>query len=258
MEEKVSIIMPNYNCERFIEETVNSVINQTYQNWELLIVDDCSTDNSVEIIKNCCNSDARIKLFINEKNSGAAASRNLALREATGKWIAFLDSDDLWTPDKLEKQIAFMEENGYKFSFTKYGHVDENTNSLKQIVCGPKKVSKRKMFRYCYLGCLTVMYDAECVGLIQISENVQKRNDYAMWLKVSKKATAYYLDEVLAYYRKRSGSISHQSKLSLIKYHYRLFRISENMNPFRAFYYTCKNLFFGFWKKIIYVKKGNF
>lgn len=255
MEEKVSVIMPNYNCEKFLEETINSVINQTYKNWELLIVDDCSTDGSVEVIKKLQTTDDRIKLYINEKNSGAAASRNKALREATGKWIAFLDSDDLWLEDKLEKQIAFMEENGYKFSFTKYGHIDENSKFLNRIVCGPKKVTKRKMFRYCYLGCLTVMYDAEAVGLIQIDDGIQKRNDYAMWLKVSKKATAYYLDEVLAYYRKRCGSISHQSKLSLIKYHYRLFRFSENMSKFKAFCCTCNNLFYGFWKKVIYVKK---
>ena len=169
--------MPSGNCEKFLEETINSVINQTYHNWELLIVDDCSTDNSIEIIKSFIDKDDRIKLFENEKNSGAAASRNKALREATGKWIAFLDSDDLWTPDKLEKQIAFMTENSYKFSFTKYEHIDEESKPLNRVVTGPKKVSKHKMFCYCYLGCLTVMYDAEHVGLIQIPDNISKRND---------------------------------------------------------------------------------
>lgn len=255
MEEKVSVIMPNFNCGSFLEKTINSVINQTYKNWELLVVDDCSTDDSVEVIKKLQASDDRIKLFINEKNSGCAAARNRALREATGKWIAFLDSDDLWTPDKLEKQINFMTDNGYKFSFTKYEHIDEQSKPLNRVVTGPKKVSKRKMFHYCYLGCLTVMYDAESVGLIQIDNGIQKRNDYAMWLKVSKHATAYYLNDVLAYYRKRCGSISHQSKLSLIKYHYRLFRLSENMCKFKAFCCTINNLFYGFWKKVIYVKK---
>ena len=255
MHGKVSIIMPNYNCEKFVTETINSVLAQTYGDWELLIVDDCSKDNSVEIIKDFCGKDERIKLFVNEKNSGAAASRNRALREATGKWIAFLDSDDLWTCDKLEKQIAFMIENGYKFSCTDYEHIDENSASLNVVVKGPKKVTRHKMFNYCYLGCLTVMYDAEAVGLIQIPDSIAKRNDYALWLKVSKFAVCYRLQEVYAYYRRRVGSISHQSKLSLIKYHYRLFKNSENMCGLRAFFYTCKNLFHGVFKKLRYVKK---
>ena len=255
MKDLVSIIMPNYNCQKFLPETLESVLNQTYPNWELLIVDDRSTDSSVEIINSYAEKDSRIKLIINQKNSGAAYSRNVALRAAKGKWIAFLDSDDLWLPEKLERQIAFMEENGYNFSFTKYAHIDENSKRTGEVVTGPKKVTKRKMFRYCYLGCLTVMYNSEVVGLLQISDGISKRNDYALWLKACKKATAYYLGETLAMYRKRVGSISHQSKLSLIKYHYRLFRFSENKNALSAFYYTCKNLFFGLFKKLIYVKK---
>ncbi|MDE7256747.1 MAG: glycosyltransferase, partial [Clostridia bacterium] len=156
----VSIIMPNYNCEKYIGETVESVLNQTYTNWELLIVDDCSADNSLEIIKGFAEKDARIKVFVNEKSSGAAASRNRAIREAGGKWIAFLDSDDLWTADKLEKQIKFMEDNGYHFSCTDYDHINEQSEPLNVKVTGPKKVNRHKMFNYCYLGCLTVMYDA--------------------------------------------------------------------------------------------------
>lgn len=253
---KVSIIMPNYNCEKFIEQTVDSVLAQTYGNWELLIVDDCSTDNSVEIIKNYCEKDERIKLFINEKNSGAAASRNYALREATGRWIAFLDSDDIWLPEKLQRQLAFMVENGYKFTFTKYRQIDEQSNRLGRVVVGPKMISKRKM-RYCccYLGCLTVMYDADTVGLIQIDESIRKRNDDAMWLKVRKFADAYYLDELLAEYRVRKGSISHQGKLDLVKYHYRLYRVGERMCAIKALFYTVKNIIRVFRKKSKYVVK---
>ena len=247
--------MPNYNCEKFIPETIESVLAQTYSNWELIIVDDCSTDNSINVINSYAQNDNRIKLIVNEKNSGAAHSRNVALREAKGKWIAFLDSDDLWLPEKLEKQIRFMVDNGYCFSFTKYAHVNEKTERTGEVVTGPRKVTKRKMFRYCYLGCLTVMYNSEAIGVLQISDDIKKRNDYALWLKACKKATAYYLGETLALYRKREGSISHQSKFSLIKYHYRLFRLSENKNALSAFYYTCKNLFFGLFKKLVYVKK---
>lgn len=115
MTDLVSIIMPNHNCAKYIPETIKSVLAQTYFNWELLFVDDCSTDNSVDIVKGI--NDERIKIYVNEKNSSAAISRNLALREAKGKYIAFLDSDDLWTPEKLEKQIAFMKENGYAFTY---------------------------------------------------------------------------------------------------------------------------------------------
>ncbi len=255
MDGLVSIVMPNYNCAKYIAETVNSVLSQTYTDWELLIVDDCSTDNSLEVIKEFTQKDERIKLFVNEKNSGAAASRNRALREAKGEWIAFLDSDDLWTADKLEKQIGFMKDNGYVFSCTDYEHIDEKSQPLNVLVTGPEKVTRHKMFNYCYLGCLTVMYNAVAVGLIQIPDSIQKRNDYALWLKVSKAAVCYRLKGVYAYYRRRSGSISHQSKLSLIKYHYRLFRHSENMCAVRALFYTCKNLFHGVFKKLRYVKR---
>lgn len=251
---KVSIIMPNYNCEKFIDETINSVLVQTYSDWELLIVDDCSTDNSCEIISRYCQSDERIKLLINKKNSGAAVSRNKALKEASGEWIAFLDSDDLWLPEKLEKQISFMQNNNYGFSFTKYIEINENSASLHRLISGPKKISKRKMFAYCWIGCLTVMYNRAKVGLIQI-ENLKKNNDYAMWLKVIKKEKCYLLPEVLAKYRKRVGSISNHGKFSLIKHHYYLFRVGEKMCAVRAMFCTVRNLFNGVWKKIKYVKK---
>lgn len=249
----VSIIMPNYNGEKYLKETLDSVLNQTYENWELLFVDDCSTDRSVEIVKSY--KDSRIKIFSNETNSGAATSRNYALREAKGKWIAFLDSDDLWTNDKLEKQVGFMEKNAYSFSYTKYEEVDGNSNKLNKVVFGPLKINKRKMFRYCWVGCLTVMYDREKVGLIQIENNIEKRNDYAIWLKVCKTAVCYLLPEILAKYRRREGSMSNQSKLSLIKYHYRLFRISENKSVIGAAFCTLRNLFYGVIKKVWYVKK---
>jgi glycosyltransferase involved in cell wall biosynthesis len=255
MNDLVSIIMPNYNCAKYIDETIQSVIAQTYTNWELLIVDDCSKDNSVEIIKSYQAKDDRIKLFINEKNSGAATSRNWALREAKGKWIAFLDSDDLWLPEKLEKQIAFMENNNYHFSFSKYSQIDESSTDLNTTIIGPKKITKRKMkYCCCYMGCLTVMYDAEVVGVIQIDNTILKRNDDAMWLKVGKVADAYYLDEMLAKYRVRKGSISHQGKLKLLKYHYKLYRVGEKMNSISSIYYTIKNVIRVFWKKFKYVK----
>lgn len=252
MEELISVIMPSYNTASYIAETVQSVLAQTYQNWELIIVDDCSTDDTDEVIKPFL-ADGRIRYFKNEKNSGAAVSRNRALREAKGKWIAFLDSDDLWLPEKLEKQIAFMEENGYHFSYTDYMEIDEASKPNGKKVTGPQRITKAGMFNYCWPGCLTVMYDAETVGLIQIAD-IKKNNDYAMWLKACKKTDCYLLDESLAKYRKRTGSISNHGYMKLVKWHYKLFREAENQNPVSSIVLTMRNLFFGVIKKIKYVK----
>ena len=252
MNELVSIIMPSYNTAKFISETIYSVLTQTYTNWELIIVDDCSTDNTDEVAKPFL-SDERIKYIKNEKNSGAAFSRNRALCEAKGKWIAFLDSDDLWLPEKLEKQIEFMEKNDYRFSYTNYIEIDEESKTNGKRVTGPKKITKYGMYNYCWMGCLTVMYDAETIGLIQIAD-IKKNNDYAMWLKVCKKADCYLLDEVLAKYRKRSGSISNHGYTKLIKWHYKLYREAEKKSSLVSAVLTLRNLFWGVWKKIRYVK----
>lgn len=277
MSELVSIVMPSYNTGRFIAESIRSVMAQTYTNWELIIVDDCSTDNTKEILSLHClceersdeaiHNGCKIRVLQNVTNSGAAVSRNLALREARGKYIAFLDSDDLWAPDKLEKQIRFMEENGYDFTYTKYNEIDENGSALGVVVGGPAHIGKTGMFNYCWPGCLTVMYNRKVVGDIQIAD-IKKNNDYAMWLKIISKAKCHLLPEVLASYRKRTGSISHdchsersvaKSKnlnryLSLVKWHYKLYRKAECLNPISSLWITFRNLFFGVWKKMKYVE----
>ena len=252
MAELVSIIMPSYNTGKYIAETIRSVLAQTYANWELIIVDDCSSDNTDAVARQFL-SDERIRYIKNEKNGGAALSRNRALREAKGKWIAFLDSDDLWESDKLQKQIAFMKDNGYHFSYTNYIEIDECSQPNGKMVTGPKRITKCGMYSYCWPGCLTVMYDAEVVGLVQI-EDIKKNNDYAMWLKVCKKADCYLLDETLAKYRKRSGSISNHGYMKLIKWHYKLYREAERRNPVSSLVLTFRNLFFGVIKKVKYVK----
>ena len=253
MGELVSIITPSYNTAEFIADTIRSVQAQTYTNWEMIIVDDCSTDNSDEVVS-AFLSDARIIYVKNEKNSGAAVSRNRALAMAKGKWIAFLDSDDLWLPEKLQKQIAFMNEGGYHFSYTAYEEIDEASRQLGVLIEGPKKITKRGMYNYCWPGCLTVMYDAERVGVLQI-EDMKKNNDYAMWLKVCKKADCYFLGECLARYRRgRSGSISTQSISTLIKWHYKLYRYGDKRSAFTSGVLTARNIVFGFYKKIRYKK----
>ena len=254
-EELVSIIMPSYNCGEYVEDTIRSVQAQTYQNWEIIFIDDNSTDNTIKLVSELREMDERIKLFRNQINSGAAVSRNKALREAKGRWIAFLDSDDLWEPTKLEKQIKFMEDNNYAFSYTSYQEIDSDSKPTGVIISGPKHVSKQGMFKFCWPGCLTVMYDASKIGLIQI-ENIKKNNDYAMWLKISKMADCYLLDECLAKYRRgRAGSISTHGYFTLIKWHYKLFRVSEKMNPIFSVFMTLVNLVCGAYKKIMYVHK---
>lgn len=249
----VSIIMPSYNTADYIQKSIQSVVNQTYVNWELIIVDDCSTDNTDEILSKI--SDSRITVYRNNYNSGAAISRNKALREARGQWVAFLDSDDLWSPEKLEKQIAFMKRNNYFFSYTNYEEIDAEGNKKKITITGPKKITKTGMENYCWPGCLTVMYNAEKIGLIQI-ENIKKNNDYAIWLKVSKKVDCYLLDECLAQYRKgRIGSVSNQDIKTMIGWHYKLFHEAEKDNRIVSVYKTCKNMIFGFYKKIKFIRR---
>ena len=250
----VSIIMPSYNCGNYVEETIRSVQAQTYQNWEIIFVDDCSRDDTIRRISAIKDKDNRIRLYQNRSNLGAALSRNNALREAKGRWVAFLDSDDLWEPTKLEKQVRFMEENDYAFSYTEYEEMDADGNLTGVTISGPKHVTKRGMYNFCWPGCLTVMYDATKVGLIQI-EDIKKNNDYAMWLKVCKKVDCYLLDECLARYRRgRTGSVSSHGIMTMIGWHYKLWHEAEKKNALAAAYYTCLNLVCGFYKKIRYVR----
>lgn len=246
--------MPNWNCAAIIYETIKSVMAQTYQNWELLIQDDCSTDNPEAVVIPYSEIDSRIKFEHNSKNSGAAVTRNNALKRAKGKWVAFLDSDDLWEPTKLEKQLKFMVENGYHFSYTAYQEINNEGKETGVKIYGPKHVTKFGMFAFCWPGCLTVMFDREHYGLLQI-EDIKKNNDYAMWLKVIQKADCYFLDECLAKYRRgRAGSISTHGYTTMIKWHYKLWHEAMHMNPIASLFWTGMNLVCGVYKKLVYVK----
>lgn len=250
----VSVIMPTYNCGRFISETINSVQAQTYQNWEILIVDDCSTDNTPEVVSELIKHDPRIKYYCLEKNSGAAIARNTALRLARGRWIAFLDSDDLWEPNKLKHQLKFMLENNFAFSYTERDVIDESSLPLGIEVSGPRRITKLKMKCYCWIGCLTAMYDANKIGIIQI-RGIKKNNDYAIWLQISEKFDCYLLKEKLAHYRFRKGSISDHHKIALIKWHYKLFRFEQKLSVIESLFWTSINIFCNIIKKTIYMKK---
>lgn len=212
----VSIITPCYNSADFIAETIESILAQTYTNWELLITDDCSKDNSIEIIKAYSENDSRIKLFQLEKNGGGGVARNNSISKAEGRYIAFCDSDDRWYPTKLEKQIEFMQSNDCALSYTSYMTCDE-AGKMKGIIVAPHNITFKSNLRDCKIGCLTAMYDTEKVGKVFLPL-IRKRQDWGLWIKVLKICgTAKGMKEPLSIYRLREGSISNK-KSDLIKY----------------------------------------
>ena len=249
----VSIITPSWNCGKFVEETIQSILAQTYTHWELLFQDDCSTDDTRELVMQYAARDARIKYACNPKNSGAAITRNNALQRATGRWIAFLDSDDLWLPEKLEKQLQFMVDNHYAFTYHDYTEIDEQGNDLGVYVSGKKHVNRLDMYACCWQGCLSVMYDTAIVPKVQIPY-IQKANDTAMWMIIIRQEHCHLLKFPLAKYRRRKGSITPSGKLGRVKRNYVLFRVIENRNPLFASICMVWNIIGNVWKKMFYVR----
>ncbi|TPG44663.1 glycosyltransferase family 2 protein [Flavobacterium pectinovorum] len=229
MSELVSIIIPTYNTEKFIGLTLQSVQNQSYQNWEMILVDDASTDKTVKIINDFAEKDNRIKLFQLAKNSGNGVARNVALEKATGKYIAYLDADDLWFPMKLEKQIQFLKDNKLPFTFSFYDSIDEEGNSLNRRVEAPLNLTYDQLFFCNYVGNLTAIYDADYFGKIVI-EATQKRQDWRLWLTILKQIQVTKpVPEPLAFYRIRKNSIS-SSKFKLIKHNFGVYRDFHGFN----------------------------
>lgn len=246
----MSIIMPSYNTSKYIAKSIGSVLAQTYHNWELIIIDDCSTDDSVQVIESF--KDERIRLLKNARNSGAALSRNYGLREAKGRYIAFLDSDDIWTESKLEEQLSFLKTNNYAFVYCDY-RVCHNGKWEKYIRTAPNVLNKRKIYNYCYIFTSTVMYDKEQVGLIQIAD-LKKNNDYAMWIQALSKVKGFRQPKCMAFYIKHDNSISSGRKIRLIKHHFILWNVGIKKNKFVSFFLTINNLLFGVLKKAFYKK----
>ncbi len=225
----VSIITPSYNSEKFISETIQSVQNQTHQNWEMILVDDGSQDKTVEIIESFITNDNRIQLHKLQTNSGAGIARNTAIQLAKGDYIAFLDADDFWKPEKLTKQLAFMKRNNLPFTFSFYDWIDEAGNSLKKRIEAPKNLTYKQLFYCNYVGNLTGIYETAFFGKIPIS-NIRKRQDWIMWLTILKKIkTAQPVPESLAFYRVRENSIS-ASKFDLIKHNFMVYRQFHKLN----------------------------
>lgn len=232
---KVSIITPVYNCEKLISKTIECVINQTYQDWELLLIDDCSTDNSYSIIKKYQQNDKRIKYLRLSENSGAAVARNKALEISTGRFIAYLDSDDLWKNDKLEKQINYMQKNGYAFTCTDYEKIDEAGNSLNKVVEIPKEVNYNLFLRNTIIQTVGVMVDTQITGKeLLVMPNIRRRQDAATWCQLLKAGyNCYEVPENLSYYRVVSNSLS-SNKFKAVKGTWYLYRKIERLSLLKS------------------------
>lgn len=239
MDELVSIIIPVYNAYKFLDDTINTVLSQTYTNWELILVNDCSTDDSVEIIKKYQKHDNRIKLINNKVNSRAAVSRNNGIKEAKGRYICFLDADDKWESMKLEKQIKFMKENNCAFSFTGYEFADDKCIPNGKKVYVPDKISYRQALGNTTIWTSTVMFDMDKLSKNDIYMPNVKSEDTACWWSILKKIDyAYGLNEILSYYRRTEGTLS-SNKFEAIKRIWNLYRNVEKLNIFVSLYYFC-------------------
>lgn len=237
MNDLVSIIVPVYNAEKFLRDTIKTVLDQTYENWELILVNDCSTDNSVNIINEY--NDSRIKLFNQEKNGGAALARNRGIDEATGDYICFLDADDLWEKEKLELQVNFMKKNNYEFIYSSYEFADEMGIPNGKKVFVPDKLSYNDALKNTTIWTSTVMLNLNKLNKEIIKMPNVKSEDSACWWKILKTIDyAYGVNNVLAYYRRSQGTLS-SNKVEAIKRIWNLYRNVEKLSLFKSCYCFC-------------------
>jgi teichuronic acid biosynthesis glycosyltransferase TuaG len=249
----VSIITPCFNSGKFIAQTIQSVQNQTYKNWEMIIVDDGSQDNTVSVIKKMASQDNRIKFLQLETNSGTGIARNSALKLASGLFIAFLDADDLWKPNKLEIQIEFLKANKLPFTFSFYECINEAGQLMNRTIEAPLSLSYRQLFFCNYIGNLTGIYDVSYFGKIPIT-SLRKRQDWIHWLTILKKIKiAQPIPESLAFYRVRQNSIS-ATKLDLIKHNFAVYRTFHRLNIVAALLCMTGFLFTQLFRKPRYSK----
>lgn len=235
---KVSIITPVYNSEKFIRETIVSVLNQTYNNWEMIFIDDCSNDSSESIIKEYLNKDNRFKYIKLKKNSGVANARNIGIREAKGRFIAFLDSDDIWHKNKLETQVNYMINNNVSFCFSAYEVIDENSKIINQKIIPSKQIiSYKDILKQNVIGCLTVVIDRNSITDLEMPKI--RHEDFATWIKILKSGQkAYCIDEVLASYRKTQKSLS-GNKIKSALWTWYIYRKYEKISvPKSLFYFS--------------------
>lgn len=242
MEPLVSIITPAYNVEKYIEQTINSVLNQTYKNWEMIIIEDCSKDNTFRLIQNLSKRDTRIKIYQNKRNSGVSFTRNRAIDIAQGKYIAFLDSDDLWDKEKLEKQIQFMEKNHILLSYSSYRKINSD-GSIRGNINVPLKLDYDELLKNCLIGFLTGVYNQEELGK-HYFKNI-KAEDYIYWLEMIKSIDfAYGIKESLASYRVLENSRS-SNKIDIVKHHWKIYYEIEKLGLIKSIKYYLIYIFRG-------------
>ncbi|TGK48551.1 glycosyltransferase family 2 protein [Leptospira bouyouniensis] len=237
---KVSVIMPAYNAVSYLEESVNSLKNQSFQDWELLLIDDCSKDGTVSLAKEIAKTDNRIHVIQKEKNSGSADTRNTGIQLAKGEYIAFLDADDLWEPKFLETMIPFMQQNQSPFSFSSYRIVDENgTEFCEPFIVKTKGYTYRDLLFYNRVGLLTAIYHVPSVGKKYFDPSLKSlRDDYALWLDILREGkVAYANSDILARYRVRRGAATSNKKKVMLA-HFRMLKNREKLNFLYAFLLT--------------------
>ena len=243
---EVTVIMTNYNAEKYIEETIVSILNQTYTNFELIIVDDCSTDSSLKIIREYENNFKNIKILELKKNQGKGFALAKGLENVSGKYLAFIDSDDLWEPEKLQKQIVYMKKEKLNFTFTSYIKFNIGRDTRKRIYALPK-VDYNKMLQYSNIGYSTVIIHVDLLKDITIPI-IRKRQDYALWLCLLKKEVAYGLDDPLTLYRVREDSLS-KNKFELIKWNWIVYRKYEKLSIIQSVWYLMGDVYSKMFKK---------
>lgn len=232
----VSIIMPSFNSEQYIEQAISSILKQTYKNWELFVIDDCSKDNTGSIVEEFSINDCRIKIIVLENNQGAAVARNIGLKNASGKYIAFLDSDDRWFPKKLEKQLEFMENRKIAFSFTSYEFIRESVNDKRKVVHVKEKMTYKDVLKDTRIGTLTVMINRDMTGEFKMPL-VRRGQDLLTWISILRRGfDAYGIDESLSEYRVVSGSLSND-KVTALKRTWDNYRNHLDLNFFQASYF---------------------
>ncbi|GLR85457.1 glycosyltransferase family 2 protein [Bradyrhizobium iriomotense] len=246
----VSIITPSWNVERFIEETIRSVQAQTFADWELLIADDCSTDKTPELIEAISARDPRVKLIRQEKNGGPALARQASIDHAQGRYLAFLDSDDLWLPNKLERQLVFAREKRAALSYTAFRRIDESNTTTGRLIEVPGSLSYAQLLKNTSIATLTALVDREIAGPVTMTN--EGYDDFCLWLSILRPGhTAFGLNEDLARYRVRGASVSSRPVRSA-KWVWHIYRNVEHLPLIQSAW--C----FGHWGARAWLKRREF
>lgn len=242
----VSIIMPAYNAECTLAQSVESVLAQTYLNWQLIIVDDCSTDKTASLAEKYVKMDSRITFLKTQSNSGVAKARNRAIQIAEGRFIAFLDSDDIWSPEKLSHQVWFMLENQLPFTYSAYSLFGESKKGY--TFNPPSSLTYNELLKTNSIGCLTAIYDTNLLGKRYMTITLDRQHDYALWLSICKEVgTLHGIPYTLAKYRVQQTSLS-SNKLAVSQSHWKVYRFVEGLNLIRSIYYQINYMLKGYFK----------